>query len=229
MDDTISITMEYPIIDYRICLNGLKQGCVILKNKLFLILFTVFSCGKVYALPQDWTCKDFVLNEYQRIENGEFTINSIYRGQDNDYALEVNMYWQAEKGIADCGTSGCLGTIKNTKTGKVESLRFFCEILEDKKYDKAKCYIGGIYEYIFNSDEKGNYIVHYCPDDMQKTLRFNKSNCDKCHCTMYRYDGKIKDKNSHYEMACKKEENKAHCFNYYEYEAWRNFENADND
>ena len=104
------------LIDYQKCLNGLRQGYVILRNKLFLILFTIFSCGKAYALPQDWPCKAFELDEYQRIENGEFTINNIYRGQDNDYALEVNMYWKAKEGIADCGTSGCLGTIKNIKT-----------------------------------------------------------------------------------------------------------------
>ena len=200
-----------------------------MKNKLFLILFIILSCGEVYALPQDWPCKTFVLNEYHRIENNAFTINNIYRGQDDNYALEVNMYWQAKKGIADCGTSGCSGKIKNLRTGKTESLRFFCETLEDKKYDKAKCYIDGIYEYIFDSDANGNYIVHYCPDNLQKTLRFNKTDCNKCHCKMFWYDSEIKNETGYYEMACKKEENKAHCFNYYEYETWRNFENADDD
>lgn len=193
------------------------------------MFFVVIFCCKAYALPQAWPCRSFELDECQRIEDGELAVKTICRGQDDEYALEVNIYWLTEKGVADCGTSGCIGTIKNIKTGKMESLRFFCETLDDRKYDKAKCYIGGIYEYIFDSDEQGNYIVHYCSDDLQKTLRFNENDCNNCHCIMYWYNGKIKDRNGHYEMACKKEGNKAHCFNYYEYESWRNFENTYDD
>ena len=47
-------------------------------------------------------------------------------------------------------------------------------------------------EVIFDKENDNNYVVHYCSDNTQKTLRFNVNDCNKCYCTMYWYDGNEK-------------------------------------
>ena len=99
-----------------------------------------------------------------------------------------------------------------------------CNFYEDC-VTHIKCTVKNGRYFIFDKEDDSNYVVHYCSDNTQKTLRFNINNCDKCYCKMYWYDGNIKDTTGNYGMACKKEENKAHCFTYYGYETWRNFQN----
>ena len=93
----------------------------------------VLSCGNVHALPQDWPCKIFELDRYGK--NVGESIN--YQGKDNEYVLDVNVFWHTNTVVDDCGTAGCLGTIKNVKTNKEEHLRFFCEA--ENNYNKANC------------------------------------------------------------------------------------------
>ena len=84
-------------------------------------------------------------------------------------------------------------------------------------------------EVIFDKENDNNYVVHYCSDNTQKTLRFNVNDCKKCYCTMYWYDGNEKSESGHYGMSCRKDGNKAQCFTYYGYEAWRDFKNDNDD
>ncbi len=94
---------------------------------------------------------------------------------------------------------------------------------------RVTCYVGFGQEAVFDKEDTEKYVVHYCTDNMQKALRFDLTDCERCHCTMYWYDDEVKNTPGEYQMACKKDDRKAHCFTYYGYEVWRNFENEDDD
>ncbi len=199
-----------------------------MKHSLSLLLL-ILSCGTAYALPQDWPCFGIEVKKYKVIKDIGDNYEYSYKGEKGGYLLDIDLagYHSLPASFADCGTAGCFGTITEMTTGRTESLRFFCE--KDNDDIKVICYVGLGEEVIFDSIENENYVVHYCSNDMQKTLRFNLSDCDKCHCTMYWYDGAVKNTIGEYNMACKKEENRAHCFTYYGYEMWRDFQNKDYD
>ena len=196
-----------------------------MKNNLFILLCVVF-CGRAYALPQDWPCFGIEVEKYKTVSDADGLFEYAYKGEKDGYVLNINLsgFSDFPTSFADCGNSGCFGKITETVTGRTEHLRFFCEEYNDD-YTKVTCYAGLGEEIIFDKEDDSNYVVHYCSDNTQKTLRFNINNCDKCYCKMYWYDGNIKDTTGNYGMACKKEENKAHCFTYYGYETWRNFQN----
>ena len=197
-----------------------------MKNKIILILFIVLSCGRVYALPQDWPCFALKVEKYETISDNNGVFEYAYKGDTKGYSLNINLSGSSKfpTSFANCGNTGCVGTITEKNTGRKEDLNFFCD-----GYTKVTCYVGLGEDAVFHSTGNGNYVVNYCLDDKQKTLRFNLKDCDECHCKMYWYDGEVKKAIGEYSMACKKEENKARCFTYYGYESWRHFQNEDND
>ncbi len=160
--------------------------------------------------------------------NGVFEY--AYEGEKGGYNLKINLSGSSfsDALFANYGSSGCQGIITEISTGRSEKLKFFCEEYNDD-YTLVTCYVGLGEEVIFDRVGNENYVVHYCSDDKQKTLRFNIADCEKCHCTMYWYEGEIRKQVGRYDMACKQEEDKAHCFTYYGYEAWRDFLNQDDD
>ena len=200
-----------------------------MKNSLFMLLF-IISCGKAYALPQDWPCFGIEVKKYKTVSNVDGVFEYAYKGEKDGYVLNINLsgFSDFPTSFANCGNSGCFGKITETTTGRTEHLRFFCEEYNDD-YTKVTCYAGLGEEIIFDEENNNNYVVHYCSDNLQKTLRFNVNDCNKCHCTMYWYDGNKKNESGNYGIACRKDGNKAQCFTYYGYEAWRDFKNKDDD
>ena len=200
-----------------------------MKNSLFLLLL-ILSCGTAYALSQDWPCFGIEVEKYATVSDADGIFEYAYKGEKKGYKLDINLsgFSDSFASFANCGTSGCFGTITEIATGRTESLRFFCEEYNDD-YTKVICHVGFAEEAIFDSTENGNYVVHYCSDDMQKTLRFSLSDCKECHCNMYWYDGEVKNTAGHHNMACKNEGNKVHCFDYSGYEFWRDFRNEADD
>ena len=196
----------------------------------FLFLLLVFSCGNAYALPQDWPCFGLQVEKYDVINNNDGIFEYAYRGETQGYNLNINLQGFSEfpTSFANCGNSGCWGTISEKATGRTESLRFFCEEYSED-YAKVTCHVGFGEEAVFRAMGDGNYILNYCSDDQHKTLRFNLKDCDKCYCKMYWYNGEVRNTAGGYGMACKREENKAHCFTYYGYETWCDFKNKDDD
>lgn len=200
-----------------------------MKNNLFILLFIVF-CGKAYALPQNWPCFGIEVKKYKTVSNADGIFEYAYRGEKNGYILNINLsgFSDFPTSFANCGNSGCFGKITETATGRTEYLRFFCEEYNDD-YTKVTCYAGLGEEVIFDKEDDNNYVVHYCSDNPQRTLRFNVNDCNKCLCTMYWYDGNKKSEAGHYGMSCRKDGNKAQCFTYSGYEAWRDFKNRIDD
>ena len=196
-----------------------------MKNSLFFLLL-ILSCGNAFALPQDWPCFGLNIKKYKTISKKDGVFEYSYNGETKGYNLNINLSGISEipTSFADCGNSGCLGTISNKATGKTENLRFFCEE-NNNDYKEATCYINFGDEAIFSNGDNGNYILSYCSDNKQKSLRFNVKDCNKCHCKMYWYNGDTRNTSGEYNMACKKEGNKLHCFTYHGYELWRNFQN----
>ena len=93
----------------------------------FLFLLLVFSCGNAYALPQDWPCFGLQVEKYDVINNNDGIFEYAYRGETQGYNLNINLQGFSEfpTSFANCGNSGCWGTISEKATGRTESLRFF--------------------------------------------------------------------------------------------------------
>lgn len=193
-------------------------------------MVVLLSCGNVYALPQDWPCFGIQLKKHNIIKETKDNFEYSYLGETDKYIVKINLSGSHifPTLFANCGTAGCNGIITEKETNKNETLRFFCDEYS-KDYTKVACHIGFGGEAYFNKDNKNNFILHYCSDNPEKTLRFNLSDCNNCHCKMYWYDHGIKEKTGNFTMACKNEKNQAHCFTYYGYEEWRNFENKEKD
>lgn len=200
-----------------------------MKNSLW-ILFLFFFCGTAYALSQDWPCFGIEVKKYKTIYDSENEFEYAYQGENSGYILNIHLsgFHQIPSLFADCGNAGCFGTITEKASSRTEGLNFFCEKYTDD-YMRVTCYVSFGPVAIFDKADDGGYVVHYCKDNMQKTLRFNLADCKRCHCMMYWYDDEVKNTIGQYQMACKKEDDKARCFTYYGYEVWRNFENKDDD
>ena len=168
-------------------------------------MLMLFSCGKAYALPQDWPCKTFEIEKYEGAENKSSDDYITYHGQDGDYLLNVNIFWKTNLPLDDCGTAGCTGTIKNVKTGQEEDLRFFCEA--ENNFDIAKCYIRAGEEYILTKISEEYYRVNLCDNTSYKYVRLNE--CFGCTCVLHNSDKQNGEADLY--MGCKKNENDLHC------------------
>lgn len=165
----------------------------------------VLSCGKVYALPQDWPCTTFALKRCEQAENEDLTDYAVYCRQDDNYVLKVNMFWRENIKSDDCGTSGCAGTITNLKTGQEENLRFFCEA--ENNYNGAKCYIRNDEEYILKKVTDEYYEVNLCDNASYKYVNLNE--CSGCTCVLH---ASRKQKGvSDFYMGCKQNKDYLHC------------------
>lgn len=168
-----------------------------------MLLFAL--CGNAYALPQDWPCKTFELEKDNKTENKNSEDYGTYRGQDDNYALSVNIFWRTDLKVDDCGTAGCDGTIKNIKTGQEEHLRFFCEAEND--FNTAKCFIRSGEEYMLSKVSEGYYRVNLCNNTSYKYV-----NLDECFgCTCILHDSERPNADSDFYMGCKKDKNHLHC------------------
>jgi len=202
-----------------------------LKNKFYVIGALVFVfCGRAVALPQDWPCFEFELEKKNVIQDTDDDFEYTYSGETKGFVVDINLFGSHKfpQTFARCGTSGCQGIITEKNTGKTENLRFFCE-KHNEGFTKVSCFVGLGDEAVFDEESENNYALHYCPDDMEKTLKFSVHDCKKCHCEMHWHNGENKDETGIWAMSCRKEGKKAHCFTYYGYENWRNFENEQND
>lgn len=161
----------------------------------------VLSCGNVHALPQDWPCKIFELDRYGK--NVGESIN--YQGKDNEYVLDVNVFWHTNTVVDDCGTAGCLGTIKNVKTNKEEHLRFFCEA--ENNYNKANCSIRKGEEYVLQKITENYYQVNLCGNSYFKYVNLNE--CFGCTCILH--DSRKQKEVSDSYMGCVKNIDSLHC------------------
>lgn len=188
------------------------------------------SCGKAVALPQDWPCFGVEVNKVGIIQDSEDKFEYVYHGEAENYVVDINLMGNhpIPNLFANCGTAGCGGKIMDKTTGRTEEINFFCEEYV-KDYTKVRCGIGKGDEFIFDKISNGEYEVHYCSDDRTKTLKFNRTDCQGCHCVMKWYDNGKENLDGQLTMGCLFEKHQAHCFTYNGYEKWRNFETDDND
>lgn len=181
----------------------------------------IFSCGKAFALSQDWPCDDFVLNISGQGQQWGHT----FHGQKGDYEVTIPDYDETaeQPDIYNCGNAGCSGIIKNTKTGKSTDLRFDC--LWDKTQKTLTCRKIDGNEYLLTQSAPHKYTVVLCG---LSNVYINSQECSKCKCILH--NSEEKNSSSDREVRCRREnENQIRCFNYYGYEKWRNFENKDTD
>ena len=179
-------------------------------------------CGEAFALPQDWPCNTDNI-DLSSVGVGT-SYGKQYRGNNGEYEIVIDNY-DATEPSANCGTTGCTGTIKNLQTGKSENLRFGCTYYSEK--ENLHC-ARLAEEYILAPSDAGIYAVGYCPDVPSNIMKINIADCNKCHCAAYYYDDKTKTSEKNY-LACTVEGSALHCFTSYAYEAWRNFENQPDD
>lgn len=206
----------------QICFNALIQGYDDLKNRyLFLFMGMVFTCGRANALPQDWPCAEIDLNI---VANGN-EWGHKFQGNNGLFEVTINNFDETEDQpyIYNCGNSGCLGTIKNLKTGKYEAMRFDCLYNAQQKSLRCRRIDGD--EYLLTKVSENKYQVQLC-NNYYKSLNINQ--CSGCKCTLQ--DSRGKQAASDLMMNCLKENaNTLRCFSYNGYEKWRNFENKDED
>ncbi len=205
-----------------ICSSGLKRGYENLKNSfLFFFLGLVFTCGKAYALPQDWPCDAVDLNIISKgVEWGH-----MFQGNDGLYEITIHNFDGNEEQphVYNCGNSGCLGTMKNLKTGTSENMRFDCLFNSQKKSLRCSRIDGD--EYLLTKESCGEYRVQLC-GGYYKYLDINQ--CVGCSCVLQ--DSRGKQVSSDMKVNCTRESNdKLRCFSYDGYESWCNFENKDQD
>ena len=180
-----------------------------------------FTCGKANALPQDWPCDEINLNIIGK--GNEW--GHKFQGNNGKYEITIHNFDENENQphIYNCGNSGCLGTMKNLKTGKSENMRFDCLFNTQKKL--LRCYRIDGEEYLLTKVSAEKYQVHLC-NNYYKFLNINQ--CSGCKCTLQ--DSRGKQKASDIQMNCTREsDNKLRCFSYEGYESWRNFKNKDED
>lgn len=148
------------------------------------MLFVMFSCGKSYALPQDWPCGPFVLEKNQILEDNNDRFEYSYIGNSDDYIIEINLSGMPDfpNSFADCGTAGCSGLIINKINGKKEYLRFFCEILTNNSLERVKCFTNNHEEYLLNKHSTSEYRVNLCADHYKFV---NIKECDRCFCVVH--------------------------------------------
>lgn len=188
------------------------------------------SCGKAFALPQDWPCFEIKVNKIAVIQDSADDFEYVYHGERGNYVVDINLMGERQipNSFANCGTAGCGGMITDKATGKSEELNFFCEEYTED-YTKVKCGIGKGDEFVFDKISAEEYAVRYCSDDKTKTLRFNQADCQRCHCVMKWYNNEKEDLEGQLSMGCLFENVQAHCFTYNGYEKWQNFETNPDD
>lgn len=190
----------------------------------FLLTAFLFLRDAV-ALPQDWPCDYIEVFKTDVIRDNKKDFEYHYQGETDKYFLSINLMGSHPfpNSFANCGNDGCWGKITEKATQKTENLRFFCEEF-DEDYSKAKCAVSFGDEAVFDEEMKGHYVVHYCSDNPDKTLQFNLSDCEKCHCTMDWYEGQDKTEIGQWNMACNKEQNGMHCFSFDGYLEWMDYQ-----
>ena len=191
-----------------------------MKNSyLFLLFSTIFICGKANALPQDWSCDEIDLNI---VANGS-AYGHKFQGNNGLFEITIDNFDENEPHIYNCGNSGCLGTIKNLKTGKYENMRFDCVYNTQQKY--LRCYRIDGDEYVLTKVFDNKYQVQLC-ESYYKYL--DVSQCSGCKCILQ--DSRGKQLASDMKMNCMRENDTTiRCLSYNGYEKWRNFENKDED
>lgn len=182
------------------------------RSVLILGLMMSLFAGEVYALPQDWPCNPVEVYKQSVLRDDGDDFEYHYQGETGGFVLDIDLEgsYTYPTLFANCGTAGCFGSITENATGRTELLRFFCEEYNDD-YTKVKCVVGFGDEAYFEEEKEGEYVLHYCSDDMSKTLKFNKSDCEGCHCKMSWYEGDVKKEPGDFNMACEFVEKKAHC------------------
>ena len=168
----------------QICFNALIQGYDDLKNRyLFLFMGMVFTCGRANALPQDWPCAEIDLNI---VANGN-EWGHKFQGNNGLFEVTINNFDETEDQpyIYNCGNSGCLGTIKNLKTGKYEAMRFDCLYNAQQKSLRCRRIDGD--EYLLTKVSENKYQVQLC-NNYYKSLNINQ--CSGCKCTLQDSRGK---------------------------------------
>jgi len=180
----------------------------------YVIFFVGLSCDRADALSQDWPCEEFYVYKTGVINDSDDEFEYSYKGENPKYIVDINLLGSHlfPNLFANCGTSGCFGTITEKSTNKSESLRFFCEEYNED-YTKVTCVIGFGNETIFDKTDNIFYTAHYCADNPDKFISLNLSDCKKCHCIGHWHNGNIKKDDGEYVAACMKEENKLRCFN----------------
>ena len=191
-----------------------------MKNRYLLVLFiAIFICGKANALPQDWPCDEIDLNIVAK--GSEY--GHKFQGNNGLFEITIDNFDEKEPQIYNCGNSGCLGTIKNLKTGKYENMRFDC--LYNTQQKSLRCYRIDGDEYLLTKVSGDKYQVQLC-ESYYKSL--NISQCLGCECVLQ--DSRGKQAASDIKMNCMRENDTSiRCFSYDGYEKWRNFENKDGD
>lgn len=178
-----------------------------------LFLLTILLKEKAYALPQDWPCNPIEVYKQSVLSDEGDDFEYRYQGETGGFVLNIDLAGSHTYPtlFANCGTAGCFGNVKEKLTRRTEVLRFFCEEYNDD-YTKVKCVAGFGDEAYFEEKDEGEYVLHYCTDDLSKILSFNKFDCERCHCRMSWYDGDVKKEPGNLMMACDFKEKKAHCF-----------------
>ena len=180
---------------------------------VFLFFVMCLFADKAYALPQDWPCFPIEVYKQSVLSDDGDSFEYHYQGETGGFVLDIDLEGSHTYPtlFANCGTAGCFGNITEKETSRTELLRFFCEEYSDD-YTKVKCVVGFGDEVIFDEENEGQYVLRYCSDDMRKTLKFNKSDCEQCHCKMSWYEGDVKKEPGDLMMACEFVQKKAHCF-----------------
>lgn len=196
-----------------------------MKNSFLLILLVIFSCGKALALPQDWLCEEILVQKTKEIQKDNVSYRNLYFGKNETYSLSIELegMYEYPNAIIDCGTAGCSGTITNLQTNISENMRFNCFFTKDN--DTFACHRIDNDEYLLTLSGSDKYIAEICGSYY---LYVNLQECQKCKCPLH--DSRGKTESSDRLLHCTKEnKSQIRCFTYYGYEAWRNFENKEND
>lgn len=191
-----------------------------MKNRyLFFLICLGFTCGKAFALPQDWSCDEIDLNVVA--DGSEW--GHKFQGNNGLFEIMIDNFDETEPYVYNCGNSGCLGTIKNLKTGEHENMRFDC--LYNAQQKSLRCYRIDGDEYLLTKVSDDEYRVQLCGSYFKY---LNISQCLGCKCILR--DSRGAQESSDKEMNCNREsDDKLRCFSYDGYEKWRDFKNKDED
>ena len=94
--------------------------------------------------PEQWPCDNISVHKIKETyEDSEHTIYSNeYYGEYQGFSLSFTLGGIKEYpySIIQCGSSGCLGKIKNLKTQKSSDFRFDCHLVDDNG-NVLSCYM----------------------------------------------------------------------------------------
>ncbi len=168
-----------------------------MKNKIFMLFFISLFCGRAFALSQDYPCGPVELDEKEILHQDEGDLYGLYYGRHGNYMIEVRIPWLLKSAHqeADCGTSGCAGSITHTTSGTKEYVTFFCETINNDKFDRVKCYINNSEKYLLKRYSDAEYKAKLC-GKYYKYVRL--AECNKCFCFVH--DSRSEDYT--YKMGC---------------------------